>query len=374
MDINQTRKLYPITRQYIYFNHAAVSPLSTRVLAEMNKHLVDCHQNGLLNFESWVQRQEEVRELAARLIGAEVEEMAFVRNTSHGLIIVANGIDWHEGDNIVTAEGEFTANVYPWVYLSRLGVETRFAPCRDGRILVDDIFAQIDERTRLLALSFVEFGTGFRNDLATIGRMCREKGIYFCVDAIQGLGALQLNVRDCQIDFLTAGANKWLLGPMGIGIFYCRQELVEQLVPALIGWLSVVHSEDFYRYDSSLKTDARRFEEATPNVVGIYGLGAALETFLEVGLSEIEEHILAITDYLIQGLKAKGYQVTSPHQSRDERSGIVCFNHPDHELDRLEQLLTEAKIIISKRGDIIRVAPHFYNTKDEIDHLLEVLP
>jgi len=374
MEIAEARKLFPVTRHYAYLNHASISPLSTRVALAMAQVVVDFREHGGMNEERWMEQVEEVRKLVARLINARPEEIALTPNTSHGLIIVANGLDWQEEDNIVTAETEFPANVYPWVHLKRLGVETRFAPAREGRILVEDVAGMMDERTRLVALSFVEFGTGYRNDLAAIGELCRKRGVLFSVDAIQGLGALPLDVRTCRVDFLSAGGPKWLMGPEGTGIFYCREELIERLTPALIGWRSVVDRDDYYRYDSPLLPDARRFEPGTRNIPGLVGLGASLETLLEVGIPRIEEQVLALTDHLIEGLEARGYEVATPHERREERSGIVAFQHKEHPVDGLYRRLMEADVVVSLRGGTIRVSPHFYNVEEELDRLLEALP
>lgn len=195
------RHLFPITKEYAYLNHAAIAPYSVPVTRAMDDFIANRHRRGGLDSQKWEDRLEQVRRLAAQLIAADPEEIVFTTNTSHGLNIVAGGIDWQEGDNLIGAETEFPANVYPWLNLQRLGVEVRLAPARDNRILVKDIAALMDERTRLVALSFVEFATGFRNDLRVIGQLCRERGVYFCVDGIQGLGALDLKVTQCPVVF-----------------------------------------------------------------------------------------------------------------------------------------------------------------------------
>jgi selenocysteine lyase/cysteine desulfurase len=374
MSLTEYRHLFPITEEYAYMNHAAVAPYSAPVVKAMDEFNANRHQRGGLDIQKWEDRTEKVRGLIAQLIDAAPEEIAFTSNTSHSLNIVASGLDWREGDNLIGAKTEFPANVYPWLNLQRLGVEVRFAPARDNRILVKDISALIDERTRLVALSFVEFATGFRNDLKAIGQLCRERGIYFCVDGIQGLGALDLKVTQSPIDFLAAGGPKWLMGPIGAGLLYCRQALLEKLIPIRVGWWGVVDRDDFFRYDSPLRDDARRFEEGSLNFLGIHGLGASLELLLEVGIPQIEERVLGLTDYLIAGLQERGYHITTPIASPQERSGIVCFNHPHHALDDLEQRLKKARVIISKRGQVIRVSPHFYNNEPDIDQLLDALP
>jgi selenocysteine lyase/cysteine desulfurase len=374
MSLTKYRHLFPITEEYAYLNHASIAPYSVPVAKAMDDFIARRHRRGWLDAQKWEDRLEEVRGLIAQLIVADPEEITFVSNTSHGLNIVASSIDWREGDNLIGAETEFPANVYPWLNLQRLGVEVRLAPARDNRILVEDIAALMDGRTRLVALSFVEFATGFRNDLRAIGQLCRERAIYFCVDGIQGLGALDLKVTQSSIDFLAAGGPKWLMGPIGAGFLYCRRALIEKLTPTRVGWWSVVDRDDFFRYDSPLRDDARRFEEGSLNFLGIHGLGASLELLLEVGIPRIEERVLGLTDYLIAGLQERGYHITTPVASPKERSGIVCFNHPHHALDDLEQRLRKARVIICKRGQAIRVSPHFYNDETDIDQLLDALP
>jgi cysteine desulfurase/selenocysteine lyase len=374
MSLTEYRHLFPITEEYAYMNHAAVAPYSAPVTKAMDDFIANRHRRGGLDGQKWEDRIEKVRGLVAQLIDADPQEIAFTISTSHGLNIVASGIDWRAGDNLIGAETEFTANVYPWLNLQRLGVEVRFAPARNNRILVEDIAALMDDRTRLVALSFVEFGTGFRNDLKAIGQLCRERGIYFCVDGIQGLGALDLKVTQSPIDFLAAGGPKWLMGPIGAGFLYCRWALIQKLIPARVGWWGVVDRDDYFRYDSPLRDDARRFEEGSLNFLGIHGLGASLELLLEVGIRRIEERVLGLTDYLIAGLQERDYHITTPIASLQERSGIVCFNHSHHALDDLAQRLSEAKVIVSKRGQVIRVSPHFYNDETDIDRLLAVLP
>jgi selenocysteine lyase/cysteine desulfurase len=374
MSLTKYRSLFPITEEYAYLNHASIAPYSVPVTRAMDDFIARRHGRGWLDAPKWKDRLEEVRGLIAQLIAADPEEIAFTSNTSHGLNIVASGIDWQEGDNLIGAETEFPANVYPWLNLQRRGVEVRLAPARDNRILIEDVAALMDGRTRLVALSFVEFATGFRNDLRAIGQLCRERGIYFCVDGIQGVGALDLNVTQSPVDFLAAGGPKWLMGPIGAGFLYCRRALIEKLIPIRVGWWSVVDRDDFFRYDSPLREDARRFEEGSLNFLGLHGLGASLELLLKVGISRIEKRVLGLTNYLIAGLQERGYHIPTPIASPKERSGIVCFNHPHHALDDLEQRLSKANVILSKRGQVIRVSPHFYNDETDIDQLLNALP
>ena len=365
---------FPVTKSYIYMNHAGVAPISSRVRDAMMGFVEDATVNGAVNVETWVETAEMCRSVAAQLINADSTEIAFMKNTTQGILIAANGIDWREGDNVVTTAVEFPANVYPWWSLKeRYGVETRMAPEREGRIHLDDIVAAIDERTRVVTISHVEFASGYRNDIKTLGKICRERDIWFVVDAIQSLGAIEVDVKSSYVDILAADGHKWLLAPEGAAIFYCADEKRERLINTNVGWSSVVNPRDFLNYDLTQKPDATRFEEGSYNSVGLYGLNAAIELLLEVGVSTIETHILQLTRGLIEGLESKGYRVITP-KADSERAGIVVFESDQHAPIELYELLHEQKIITAERGSGLRVSPHFYNTESEITHLLEVLP
>jgi len=372
-DLTAYRRYFPITQRYAFLNHASVAPLSTRVQEAMQR-LIGARVTGGDLSKDGETLVVHLREMCAELVGGEPEEIALTRNTSHGLNIAANGILWRPGDNLITAQTEFPANVYPWTNLSRRGVEVRFAPAPDNRILVEDIEKLMDERTRLVALSFVEFYTGYRNDLTAVGQICDDRGILFSVDAIQGLGALPLDARVAKLDFLSSGAAKWLMGPIGTGFFWCRKEFAAHLIPAVAGWRGVVDTDDYFRYDSPLRSDARRFEEGSPNVAGIWGFEASLALLMEVGIPRIEARIMALTDYLIAGLQDRDYPIISPIASRSERSGIITFLPKSGSAEELHQNITEANVVVSQRGPGIRVSPHFYNTEEDIDRLLDVLP
>ncbi|HID06194.1 MAG TPA: aminotransferase class V-fold PLP-dependent enzyme, partial [Armatimonadetes bacterium] len=309
----------------------------------------------------------------ATLIHADVDEIAFVKNTTQGILIAANGIDWHSGDNCIITDMEFPANVYPWMALSRIGVETRFVKARNGRILVDDIEAAMDARTRVVSISWVEFSNGFRNDIERIGEVCYERGVLFVLDAIQGLGALDIDVKRARVDVLTADAHKWLLGPEGIGCFYCSRNALEQLITTNIGWKSVVGYNDYFTYDLTLLPNAQRFEEGSLNTVGIHGLNAAVSMLLEIGIPEIERRVLHLTNILIDGLIRKGYQITSSLESH-ERSAIVAFTSSKWSPQYLVSLLREHRIIACVRGNAVRLSPHFYNSEEEMDRVIDVLP
>ena len=368
------RSEFPVTETYIYMNHAGVAPLSRRVREAMAGFIEDATVNGAVNAEGWAETAEVCRGAAAQLINADTTEIAFMKNTTQGILIAANGIDWQEGDNVVTTAVEFPANVYPWWSLKeRYGVQTRMVPERDGRISIEDIAAAINTRTRALTISHVEFASGFRNDIHALGELCREHDIWFILDAIQSLGAIEVDVKSCNVDILAADGHKWLLAPEGAAIFYCADERREQLINTNIGWASVVNPRGFLDYDLTQKPDATRFEEGSYNSVGLYGLNAAIDLLLDIGLPTIETHILELTAGLIAGLEAKGYRVITPKKDL-ERAGIVIFESAQHTPAEIYEMLHAKNIITAERGSGVRVSPHFYNTPSEIERLLEVLP
>ncbi len=374
MELHKYRELFPSVENQVYLNHAACSPLPVPALEATQNLLEEQHLFGCRFSGGWGEHVTHIRTTAARFIGASEDEVALTRNTSHGLLLVANGLPWREGDNMVLPDCEFTANVYPWVTLKRRGVELRFAPTQGNRILPEDIAAQMDERTRLVAISAVQFGSGFRCDLHAISGICRERGALLCVDAIQALGQMPFNASDPPVDFLSAGGPKWLMAPLGTGIFYCRKPLVEQLAPVFMGWRSTVDPENYFQYDMPWHPTARRFEEATINIPGLLGMQASMELLMEAGLARIHKHLLHLTDVLAEGLRAKGYVVTSAMELESERSGILCFKHPEYAAEVAYEKLTDAGVIVSLRGEVIRVSPHFYNTEGDIEALLKALP
>jgi cysteine desulfurase/selenocysteine lyase len=372
MDWTRYRELMPITRRWAFFDHAAVAPITTRAQKAINEWAADMAENGDVMEHRWVRRIEEVRGLAGRLVDADPVDIAFIKNTSEGIGIVAEGFPWKPGDNIVTAAEEYPANIYPWMNLASRGVEFRAIPSRDGRIWIDDIGAAIDSRTRLVSLSFVEFATGFRNDLDAVGALCRERGIFFFVDAIQGLGVLPLSVRKTPIDFLAADGHKWLLGTEGAGILYVRRELVDMLHPVGIGWNSVIGARNFSKIDFRLKPNAGRWESGSLNVGGIAGLGASLEMLLEIGIPAIQARVIELTDYLCERAKAIGLEVYSSRRLED-KSAIVSLVCAQADPIQLVRRFKKDGVVINQRAGRLRISPHFYNTQTEIDRLIDLL-
>jgi selenocysteine lyase/cysteine desulfurase len=371
MDWHNLRTEFPVTRRWAYFDHAAVAPLSGRARQALAEWADDLTANGDVHESSWRKRVEDVRRLAGRLLNADPLDVAFVKNTSEGIGIVAEGLPWRPGDNVVTAAEEYPSNLYPWMNLAGRGVELRRVPSRDGRILLDDLRAAIDGRTRLVTLSHVEFASGFRNDLDAVGGLCRERGVLFFVDAIQGLGVLPLDVRRSPIDFLAADGHKWLVSPEGAGLFYVRRELVERLHPVGVGWNSVVGCLDFGRIDFRLKPHAGRWESGTLNVGGVMALGASMGLLLEIGIDAVADRVLELTDYLCERARQSGLAVFSSRRD-GERSGIVSLAVPGDAAALVRRCRAEG-IAINHRAGRVRVSPHCYNTPEEIDRLVEVL-
>jgi cysteine desulfurase / selenocysteine lyase len=370
------RRLFPVTRNYVYLNHSEVCPLSTRVEDAMSGLIEDVSSSGALHEYQWIETCAKVRSAAARLVNARPHEIAFMRNTSDAISGVANGLDWRAGDNVVTCNVEFPANIYPWMRLKgAYGVEMKMAAERDGRIDPDELLSLIDSRTRLVALSWVQFASGFRADLAKIGKYCRDRGIIFVVDAIQGLGGLRLDVEADCVDAFAADGHKYLLAPEGNAILYISDSIIDRIRPTALGWMSVesplfTHDLD---YHLNYREGAQRFESGTLNTVGVYGLGAAIDLFLEVGTTKIEEYLIGLNDYLAGGLTSRGYQVVSSRRP-GEVSAVLACRHEKHAPERLRELLLSRNIVTSCRLGRLRISPHFYNTREDIDALLSVLP
>lgn len=368
------RSLFPVTERYIYMNHAAVSPLSTRVRDRMKELVDDVTLNGSANYYDWVKTYEETRAAAARLVGARPHEIAFMKNTSDGLSAVASGLDWREGDSVVTCDVEFPSNVYPWMRVAETrGVKLKMAAERDGRISPEEIISLIDSRTRVVALSWVQFSSGFRSDIARVGRACRERGVIFVVDAIQGLGALKLDVERDHVDVFAADAHKYLLGPEGVALFYVSDRVIDRIEPTAVGWTSVKDYENYLDYSLDYRDGAGRFECGTLNTAGVYGLGAALDLFLEVGPETIERYLIELGDYLAESLRSKDYRVVSPRRA-GESSAIVTCTHERYSPAELYHALRKRDIFTAPRVGRLRISPHFYNTREEVDSLIAALP
>ncbi len=374
ISLERLRSFFPVTRQLAYLNHAGVAPVSTRVVEALARFSREASERGAFDYDAFFDAEvERVRGRAARLVGADPGEIAFVKNTTEGLGLVATGLDWRRGDRVLSCDLEYPSNVHAWTALRPQGVETVLLRGRNGRLPIEDVEQALRvPSVRLLSVSSVQFGSGFRSDLAELGRLCRDRGVLFCVDAIQSLGCLPLDVETCGIDFFAADGHKWLCSVEGCGILYVARRVLERVQPRILGWRSMVHDHDFDRYDVDLKRNAGRFEEGTPNVPGIFALGAAIDLWLEVGVPAIAGRVLALTDRLVAGLERRGAELLSA-RGASESSGIVSFRWPGEAPERTaERLRARFIFVVSRRGGV-RASPHVYNHEDEIDALVEAL-
>jgi selenocysteine lyase/cysteine desulfurase len=371
LDIDRYRSQFPVTESSIYMNHAAVSPLSRRVRDAMVGLLDEVHKLGAENWRQWVEMYDAARRSLARLLNADPGEIAFTKNTSEGVSTFANGLEWQPGDEVVSIEGEFPSNYYAWKALEKRGVVLRLAQPEKGCVSHESLLNALTPRTRVVAVSFVQYLSGFRLNLEKLGQACAAHGSLLFVDAIQGLGAFPLDVKAAQIAGLAADGHKWLLGPEGCGVLYVNRQVMERITPTEVGWWAVRRWADYSSRELSWRDDARRYECGTLNTVGIYGLGAAVDLLLEVGIPSIAERILDLTGRLRHGLRELGHSVFGP-QEREETSGIVSFLPRQGTAEGLLKSLVANHVQVAARGGMVRVSPHFYNTEAEIDRVLEV--
>jgi cysteine desulfurase/selenocysteine lyase len=369
------RALFPVTRRAVYLNHAAVSAPPIATLEAIHSQLADVSEAGSVNFRNWLAVKELTRKLVAGLLGARPDQIAFMRNTSDGLSTVANGLNWRAGDNLVTFRKEFPSNIYPWLRVrDSLGVEVRWCEERDGRIDLDELLGLIDDRTRIVAISHVQFASGFRADLERIGRAARAHDALLVVDVIQALGVVPLDVAAEFVDVAAAACHKWLLTPEGVGLLYLSDRARERIQPTLVGWVSVPNPDDYGNFEQSWNRGALAWETGTGPAALIHGLAASLQLLLEVGIGPIQAHLEILTDRLCERLRNTSYEIVSSRRP-GEKSQIVCIRHSGglSSMD-LYAHLKERNIITAPRGDRLRISPHFYNTEEEIDQLVQALP
>jgi selenocysteine lyase/cysteine desulfurase len=369
------RREFPVFEKKVFLAHAGVSPLPRCVTEAMSRYV---EAAGHDNQEDVLPDQlvRETRQLAAKLIEADGDEIAFVGSTSMGLAMVATGLSWQPGDNLVCYRDDYPANVYPWMDLVSHGVEVRFVePEQFGNVTVEDVERAVTDKTRLVTLASAHFQSGWRLDVDAIGRFLKSRGILFCLDGIQTFGGLRTSMR--HVDFAAADAHKWLLGPLGIGILYVRKEHFERLHPPLVGWHNAACPDFVAQGALKFWPDARRYEPGSLNLVGIVGLRAALELILGIGIDAIEERVLALAQRAVTGGLQKGLAVVGPDGGKG-LSGIVSFAASDRDLGMLHGELVQAGIATSLRrlrdgAQCLRVSAHFCNREEEIDRFLAKL-
>lgn len=363
--------VFAVTRKWAYCNHAAVGPLPKPARDAVVKALdAQAHDGcaGILDVEA---RKESVRLAVARAIGARADEIAFMRSTSDGALLVANGLGWREGDEIVFSDNEFGANAYPWLNLRDLGVATIMLRAPQQRLTVETLERVATDRTRLVAVSQVGFVDGYRHDLAALGAWCRARGILFAVDAIQGFGQMPLDVNAWNVDFCYFGVAKWLLSPQGLSVVYVRREHLERIRPSVCSWRSVRDPLRFLDYAQEFADGAQRFEGGTLNYAALVGFAESLALLVEAGMGSIDQHVVALGDRIIRQAQSMRLPVLSEVDPA-VRSAIVVVGLGGHTVDELSKRANEAHVQVTIRENGVRIAPHGYNTERDIDRVMEI--
>ncbi len=363
------RDQFPVTAKLIYLNHAAVTPLPRPAAEAMQGLAQDALDYGSLHYDKWLDTYERLRVAAARLIGAERGEIALVKNTSEGIATIAMGMAWHPGDRVVAFREEFPSNYYPWLRLEEHRASVDWLSVTDSLDTID----RACQGAKLLAISFVQYLSGFRADINAIGEICHRHGCFFLVDAIQGLGAFPLDVRAAHIDALAADGHKWMLGPEGCGILYVKRDRQDSIFPMEFGWTNVAGYHDYASRDLTLRPDAGRYECGTLNTIGCFGLRASLEFLLDVGIERIAPAVRGLADQLAEGAARKGYQLLGD-RTAENGAGIIAVHKPGIESHQVVHQLREKGIIAAPRQGWVRFSPHFYISPDEIDRVVEALP
>ncbi len=360
--MNNQRQTFPHLDEMIHLNHAAVAPWPRCTHEAVIRFAGENMRHGSLNYMDWLKTERTLRANLARLINAHsLNDIALVKNTSEALSFVAYGLEWNDGDNVVSSDQEFPSNRIVWESLGRFGVEFREADLAEGPTPEDALLSRVDARTRLITVSSIQYASGLRLDLEHIGTFCRERGILFCVDAIQSIGAVQFDAAACKADFVMADGHKWMLGPEGLGVFWCRPEIRDQLKLTQYGWHMVDPLGDYTTKDWQVTPTARRFECGSPNMLAIHALNASLKLLLDTGMDKVEEQLLANSRFLFEQLSATGKVEILNNQGDGRFGGIVTFRpRQKNRLDDIFQHLNENKVFCAQRGGGIRFSAHFY--------------
>jgi selenocysteine lyase/cysteine desulfurase len=359
---------FPVTQHLIYLNHAAVAPL-TRPAAEAMQWLAnDSLEYGSLHYDKWIACYDGVRKSTARLINCDPTEVALTKNTSEGISTIAMGLDWRPGDKIVAFKEEFPANQYPWQRLASKGVNIEWLSVTDPLDKID----QAARGARLLAISYVQFLSGYRADIEAIGQICHDHGVIYVVDAIQGLGVFPFDVRKCRIHAAAADGHKWLLGPEGCALLYISKELQDQVEPVEFGWMNVESADHYGRRDITPRADAARYECGTLNTIGCFGLRASLEFILAVGVDKIGPIVRSLGDQIAGGVTTRGWELLGT-RTPETGAGIISFRKEGVDPVAVVAHLRKNGITAAARAGWIRTSPHFYIGADDIDKMLSVL-
>ena len=370
------RAVFPVTNRWAYLNHAGINALPEPALRALERCAGEAATEGGLAYPAHAARMEEIRQSAARLMGVPPGDVAFVKNTTEGLGFVANGLTWSEGDRVVVPDLEFPSTLYPWLALRDRGVVVDLvSPVGAGRCLPVEAFAEAiadGPPPRVVATSWVQFGRGWRTDLAALAGVAHDAGALLCADVIQGLGLIPAQLDAWGVDFAMADAHKWMLGPLGIGVLYVRRSCLELLRPLEPGWASVAHREEWENLNLVWDSGARRLEGGSANVTGVHALGASVDLLLAAGVEEVWAHVSALCDRACAGLRAAGARVLSDRSS-EGRSGIVTFALDGHDPTVVVDTLRDRSVVCSPRAGGVRLSPHGYNSEEEIDRLVAVV-
>lgn len=363
-------------QEAICLNHAGISPIPERTSQKISHLAKYMTRRGSFQYKNLEIAQEEARGRCACLLGVTTEQVAFVRNTSEGLSYVALGLDWQAGDEIVMTDQEFPSNAVVWLDIARrFGVTVHRVPSlADGSVSAAALLARVNARTRVLAVSSVQFGTGAVVDLGQLGRVLRDSKTLLVVDAVQSLGVLPMDVETLHLDAVVAGGHKWLLAPEGCGLFYLSEKAMAQVAPRVLGWHSVANAGDYHRLCIEPRLGMRRFEAGTPNVLGAVALGESVNLLLEVGLETVQHRVQGLVGALAENLRERGYLLHTPLEANGlPGAGILCFTHPRIENARLQKALGRAGIEHAVRQRGVRFSPHFYQDQADVDRTMAVL-
>ncbi|HJM50074.1 MAG TPA: aminotransferase class V-fold PLP-dependent enzyme [Alphaproteobacteria bacterium] len=374
MTPQELRQHFPALNDKAYMNWASIGLIPEVAVAAGSAAMAEQARLGDGIVHEAKPMLDRLRQLTARLIGAEAGEVAFLRNTVEGVSTIASGFPWRSGDNVLVGTMEFPANVYPWLHAQRKGMEVRFVEPSQGTLSVDDFAAAADQHTRMIAISAVQFTNGYRIDLGALSEFCQGRDIRLAVDSIQALAIAPFDVSQTPIDYMAAGVHKWLCGPIGFGFFYVRKDRFDELELNEVGHGSHVRpGASWTEYDWPLRPDAGRFEAGALSFAHAAACEAALELFEETTVATIHDHATCLAQRLIEGLESKGYGPLSPQPAR-QAAGIVCFTSEHHSPESIEERLRDAGIFISLREGAVRVSIHGVNTSDEIDAVIAALP
>jgi len=371
--LNAFRGLLPVTRRCVYLNHASNGPLATTVVKAMNGYIERCSEYGEVPYPEAETAVENCRELAARLMGVRTDEIAFVKNASAGALIAIGSIEWQHGDNMIVMQDAFPVNVYPFDYLLP-HVEKRHVTSAELAKGPECVFRLVDRHTRAIAIDWVHFLSGVRVEIGAVATFCRTRAIHILLDVMQGLGAVNQSFGELGVDFAYAGGGKWLLGPQGSGVLYVNSAILPRLKPANLGWLSAQWDDfnDIYTR-KPLKPGASRYEEGTKNYIGIYGLRESLRILLDAGMSEVADRVQMLVQLVRRRLEERGFEIITPADPQ-RHAGIITACRPDIDASALFARLKQQGFLCSLRENRLRIAPHFYNTEEEVERFCAALP